>query len=90
MYIHADGTVSPCCWDIHKQIKLGDLNTQTIEQVYKGEPYEDLRWAHRNNKFDPYPCQYCDQTNHNPEVLIYKSNASREVGQITSNRKCIK
>lgn len=90
MYIHADGTVSPCCWDIHKQIKLGDLNKQTIEQVYKGEPYEDLRWAHRNNKFDLYPCQHCDQTNHNPEVLIYKSNQDRQVGQITSNRKCMK
>lgn len=88
-YIHADGTVSPCCWDIHKQVKLGDMNTQTLEEVYKGEPYRRLREAHRLADFHGYICEHCDQTNFNKDVLIYKSNPLREVGQITSTGKMI-
>jgi len=89
MYIHADGTVSPCCWDIHKEIKVGDMNIQTIEQVYKGEPYQKLREAHNKKDFSNYICKDCDQTNFDPGVLLYASNPDRKVGQITSNRKDI-
>jgi radical SAM protein with 4Fe4S-binding SPASM domain len=85
LYIHADGTVSPCCFDIHKGIPLGDMNTQTIEEVYRGEPYRRLREAHRECNFDDYICKGCDQTNHNPGVLLYHSNPDREVGQLISN-----
>lgn len=90
LYVHADGTVSPCCWDIHKEIPVGNMNTQTIEEVYRGEPYRKLRAAHRAGKFDDYACRNCDQTNFNPDVLLYKSNPAREVGQITSNRRDIR
>ena len=89
MYIHADGTVSPCCWDIHKRIKLGNLNIQTIEQVYKGKEYGKLREAHRGEVFTDYICAECDQTNFDPDVLLYANNPTRRVGQITSNQKDI-
>ncbi len=89
MYVHADGTVSPCCWDIHKEIKLGDLKTQTIEEIFKGAPYRALRAAHRKNWFDNHICRNCDQTNYDPGVLLYASNPTRRVGQITSNQEVI-
>ena len=85
MYIHADGTVGPCCWDLHKEIPLGNLRTQTMEEIYCGEPYEKLRYAHRKKDFSNYICRKCDQTNFNPTVLIFASNDKRRVGQITSN-----
>jgi radical SAM protein with 4Fe4S-binding SPASM domain len=85
LYIHSDGTVSPCCFDIHKGIPLGDMNVHTIEEVYRGEPYRKLREAHRAGDFDDYICKTCDQTNHNPDVLLYHSNPDREVGQLISN-----
>jgi radical SAM protein with 4Fe4S-binding SPASM domain len=89
MYVHADGTVSPCCWDIHKQIKLGDLKEQTIEEIYKGQPYKALRHAHEKGFFGNHICRDCDQTNYNPEVLLYANNPTRRVGQITSNQETI-
>jgi hypothetical protein len=85
MYIHADGTVSPCCFDFNKGMRLGDMKEQTIEEVYRGEPYRKLRQAHRECNFDDYICKGCDQTNHNPGVLLYHSNPDREVGQLISN-----
>jgi radical SAM protein with 4Fe4S-binding SPASM domain len=89
MYIHADGTVSPCCFDFNKNIKLGDVKFQTIEEVYRGEPYHKLREAHREGNFNDYICKGCDQTNHNPGVLLYHNNPNREVGQLISNVKKI-
>lgn len=86
MYIHADGTVSPCCWDIHKQIRLGSLVDQSIEQIYRGYAYRQLRDAHNKGDFSGYKCKFCDQTNYNPEVLLYANNPTRKVGQITSNQ----
>jgi radical SAM protein with 4Fe4S-binding SPASM domain len=90
LYVHADGTVSPCCFDLNKRMVMGDINTQTIEEIYKGEAYEKLREAHTKRDFNGYICQMCDQTNFNPEVLLYKSDSSREVGQITSNKKDVR
>ena len=89
MYVHASGQVSPCCWDIHRQIVLGDLNHQTIEEVYKGAAYKALRLAHHTGMFNDYICRHCDQTNYNPEVLLYANNPTRKVGQITSNQEDI-
>ena len=90
VYIHADGTASPCCWDIHKELKLGDFNTQTIEEIYKGEAYQELRRKHRAGDFSGLLCENCDQTNYNPDVLLYANNKARKVGQITSNAKAIR
>lgn len=89
MYVHADGTVSPCCFDIHKRIPLGNLNIHSIEQIYRGEPYRKLRQAHRECNFTDYICAKCDQTNHDPGVLLYASNPDRKVGQLISNAKDI-
>lgn len=89
MYVHASGHVSPCCWDINREILLGNLNDQTIEEVYKGDAYRALREAHRNENFTDYICRNCDQTNYNPDVLLYANNPTRKVGQITSNQEVI-
>ena len=89
LYVHANGIVSPCCWDIHERIPLGDMNTQTIEEIYKGEPYRKLREAHHARDFSDYICKDCDQTNFREDVLIYSSNSDRKVGQLTSNERMI-
>lgn len=85
VYIHADGMASPCCFDIHKRIPLGDMKVQTLAEIYKGDPYRKLRDAHANLNFEDYICKDCDQTNHNPDVLVYANNPEREVGQMISN-----
>lgn len=87
MYIQADGTVSVCCFDINKELVVGDIRNQTIEQIYKSEAYNKIREAHKNNDFAGLICKGCDQTNHDKSVLVYKTNRNRQVGEITSNYK---
>ncbi len=39
-FIEPDGKVSPCCWS---QINLGNIKEKSFEEIWKGEPYENLR-----------------------------------------------
>jgi hypothetical protein len=89
LYVHRDGIVSPCCWDVHSEVKLGDLNFQTIEEIYHGEPYRKLREAHKECNFGNYICKDCCQTNYDESVMLYASNPNRKVGQLTSNERMV-
>ncbi len=41
-----DGRVSLCCFDNEGDVILGDLNTQTIREVYNGDKALNIRLAH--------------------------------------------
>ena len=57
-----DGRVVPCCYDFDARLILGDLNQQSISEIWNGEKYEKLRNAHASNQLDQYPlCKICDK-----------------------------
>lgn len=85
-YVHVDGTVSMCCFDINRKLVIGDLKTQTLYDVFHSEAFKKLRKAHQTRSFKGYLCYNCDQTNLDPSVLIYANNKTRKVGQLTTNR----
>lgn len=90
LQVQWDGTVIPCCWDYDGKMLLGDLNTQTIEEVMKGAPYEDLRDAHAKGEFERYPfCNQCDQLFKRTDVLIFSNRGEGtiedKVGRSNSN-----
>lgn len=87
LYIHVDGTVSPCCWDINKRLKIGDMNIQTIGEVMKSDEFKKIQEAHLSNNFEDLICNNCDQVNDNPDSLIYSTNKNRKIGQLTPNMK---
>ena len=45
MYVHTTGDVFPCCIALpgHKEFSLGNVKTQSIEEIWNGEPYKKLR-----------------------------------------------
>ena len=45
-----DGRVSLCCFDGEGEVILGDLNTQTIREVFNGPPATGIRQAHAEGK----------------------------------------
>jgi len=45
-----DGKVNSCCNDIQGEVILGDLNTQTIEEVWNGDDAQWFRELHRTLK----------------------------------------
>jgi radical SAM protein with 4Fe4S-binding SPASM domain len=90
LQVQWDGTVIPCCWDYDGKMILGDLKTQTIEEVMKGAPYDDIRDAHRKGEFERYPfCNQCDQLYKRTDVLIFSNRGDgtieEKVGRSNSN-----
>jgi hypothetical protein len=81
LQVQWDGRVVPCCWDYNTTMVLGDLNTQTIEEILSGEPYAKIRKAHETKEFDLYPCGGCDQLLKYDDVLIYTNIPEASIGK---------
>jgi radical SAM protein with 4Fe4S-binding SPASM domain len=60
LIIHADGKTSPCCPAFKEDLLIGDLNTQTLLEVWKSKQANDLRKSLKNKTaFDKDPCKNC-------------------------------
>lgn len=83
-YVHVNGIVSMCCWDINERLVIGDLNTQTLEEVFNDKPYKMIREKHENNDFRGLYCYHCEQTLPDPKCLVY-TNKDRKLCTMTSD-----
>ena len=88
-YIHVNGEVSPCCFDIIGQLSIGNIKEKTLEEIFHSQKYQYLLKKHLDNNFADILCQQCDQTINDHSVLIY-SNKNRKVGELTSNKLKLK
>jgi pyruvate-formate lyase-activating enzyme len=78
------GAVVACCMVLgnDKAATLGHLDDQTIEEVLNGEKYQELRSAHKEERFDDIPyCKDCDQLWHVPESLVWTNMQDRQYKQ---------
>ena len=78
------GAVVACCVTLGKdsQAVLGHLDNQTIEEIVKGKKYEELRLAHKENRFDDIDyCKDCDMLYDIPESLVWTNCENRNYGQ---------
>ena len=76
--------VVACCMVLGKDSEgvLGHLDTNTIEEIVGGQLYEELRTAHREERFDDISyCKGCDQLLEVPEALVWCDIEGREYGQ---------
>ncbi len=78
-----DGAVVACCMVLGKDSQgvLGHLDEQSIADIVAGEPYEKLRRAHKEERFDKIDyCRACDQLYDLPESLIWSNIPGRVYG----------
>jgi radical SAM protein with 4Fe4S-binding SPASM domain len=62
MTITADGTVVLCCIDYDGQVQLGNLNTQTLTQIWESEQYQKIRQLHLDGRGANVPmCNNCKE-----------------------------
>ena len=60
IYVLWDGKVTTCCFDPEGKQVFGDLNVQTIREVYSSPGYVAFREAHDQNQADKYDiCAKC-------------------------------
>ena len=51
MTVRADGGVVPCCYDLTSKLTMGNVNTNSLLNIWNGKKYEILREAISNKKF---------------------------------------
>lgn len=60
LVISKDGTVVPCCKDLFFELKLGDITTRPLSDLWTGEKRKQLRLEQIQGKFDNYAvCSHC-------------------------------
>ena len=60
LMIHHDGKVGPCCPAIKGDLIIGDVNTQTVSEVFNSYQARTLRKELKNGKaFETNPCKTC-------------------------------
>lgn len=57
LYIYHDGRVGPCCMDFPDRYILGNINQDSIEEVWNGSPILRLRQSLNTSPSDT--CRYC-------------------------------
>jgi len=76
--------VVACCMVLGKDSSaiLGHLDTSSISEVVASKPYEELRAAHRESRFEDISyCKDCDQLFDYPPALVWTNIPNRSYGQ---------
>jgi radical SAM protein with 4Fe4S-binding SPASM domain len=60
MTVSWDGHVVPCCFDYNKKYSLGDINKQSLQEIWNGEKMHALRREMMSNKVSNPLCAGCD------------------------------
>ena len=66
------GAVAPCCQVLGRdeEAVLGHTSENTIEEIWNGPAYVELREQHTSGNYPDY-CKSCDFLLDDPEVLVY-------------------
>lgn len=59
VFVRADGTVIPCCQDIESKINLGNMNDNSLYEIYNGPIAKDLRRQHTEKNITNPQCRTC-------------------------------
>ena len=70
--INSDGKVSACCIDWKQALITGDLNKESILDLWNGEELKDLREVHREGREETLPlCSQCNYWSWLPRMKEY-------------------
>ena len=86
--INADGKVMVCCFDYDAKMTVGDTHKNTIEEILKGDRFNEIREAHTTGKLDGLICQTCDQLNIEEQNPLLYSNRDKDmvIGKTSSTK----
>ena len=88
--IAVNGKAHVCCFDYNKELVVGDIKIQTISEILNSKEMKLIQSKHKENNFKNLICENCDQLNKDENVLIYKTNPDRVVGQSNSSNYVFK
>lgn len=83
--------VTPCCQTMgppnEDKSVLGHLDESSLEDVYWGEKYEELRKLHKEERFDEIDyCKNCDFLITEPEVLVWSNDPEAKINRMLGTK----
>ena len=90
--IQVDGTINMCCFDFNGQLLLGDLNKQSLKEIFNAKPFQKILGCHQIGDFkgSKLICENCDQrVNDKSDIMIYNSkfDISERILQLSTSYK---
>jgi len=73
------GEAYPCCLG-EMQHPIGNMRTNTLEEIWNGDRFNELREGHKTGDYPDY-CKSCDFLIDDPEVLVY-TNYDRDLHKL--------
>mgnify|MGYP001244874913 CR=1 FL=1 len=68
MFIHPDGIVTPCCLDAKRNLVMGNINENSISEIWNNEKYQKMRDLHRKGEYKKInECKNCSLANYRKE-----------------------
>jgi len=73
--IQVNGDIIPCCFDYNNKLVLGNLNDNTISEIFNDDKFIELYKCHKEGKCEESNliCKDCDQLMGKDDVLIYNN-----------------
>lgn len=80
LVVHADLKVSPCCVDWDRRVVVGDLQAQTLSEIWNGSALHELRLSHlMHDKRHLDGCSTCD---------YFQANSPDDMDDLTADEYC--
>ncbi len=73
MIIFPDGKAGICCCDVKEVTNLGNINDETIQEIWTGKKYESLRQKLKAGRQGNTFCEHCDFVDTGLRVKLCKS-----------------
>jgi MoaA/NifB/PqqE/SkfB family radical SAM enzyme len=80
LQIQVDGTVNMCCFDFNGELLLGDLKTQSLEEIFQGDMFNKILEHHEKGTIDQSTllCSKCDQLASHTGTVLFNSKFLEE------------
>jgi len=93
LQVQVDGTVNMCCFDYNGKLEIGDLKTQSLNEIFNSDEYKFISDLHSGKEFDwtNLMCKSCDQRKDNSGIVIYNNKFTEEerLGRTSTNYRSV-
>lgn len=86
--IQVDGTVNVCCFDYNGILTIGDLKTESLEEIYNSKLMQKIQFYHSNGLADNIElCKDCDQRllNKKKNIIFNSKYDKSRINQTSTN-----
>ena len=69
--IQVDGTMNVCCFDYDNQLIIGNILTDSLEDIFSSPRMNYIREKHKANEYSGLVCDVCDQLQPHDNALVF-------------------